>query len=56
MAAIAPNKMRGSAVVVHDVNVGAVGLCGEHSSAEAALAFGPPAMQKDESRAIGIEQ
>jgi len=56
VAGVSPDKVRGSAVVVHDVNICAVRSGGEHSCAEAALAPGPPAVQEDESGAIGIEQ
>ena len=44
------------AVIVHDASICAVRFGGEHSRAEAPLPLGPPAMQEDESRAIGIEQ
>ena len=56
MSLVAPDKVRGPAVAVHDVNICAVRAGGEHSRAKASLSLGPPAMQEDESRAIGIEQ
>ena len=56
MAIVSPDKVRGSAVVVHNLDVRTVRFGGEHSCAEASLALGSPAMQEYESRTIGIEK
>ena len=56
MTGISPDEVRGPAVVVHDVDVFAVGIGGEHSRAEASQALRPPAMQEDKSGAVGVEQ
>jgi len=56
MPRIAPDEMRCFPVRIDDVNIRSVGIGGEHSRTETAQAGRPPAMQKDESRAVRIEQ
>jgi len=56
MPRIAPDEMRCFAVRIDDVDIRSVGIGGEHSRAETTQARCPPAMQKDESRAVRIKQ
>ena len=56
---IAPDKVRGVAIVIDDVNVAALWpvvlrIGGEHARAKAALAGQPPAVQELEAAAIGV--
>ena len=56
MPRIAPDEMRCFAVRIDDMDIRPVGIGREHSRAETAQARCPPAMQKDESRAVRIKQ
>ena len=51
---IAPDEVRHPAVVVDDVQVGAIPGRGEHSRPSAVAP--PPAVQEDEARSVGVEQ
>ena len=56
MAGVAPDKVRRFSIRIDQMNVSAVGPGGQHSGSKASQPFGPPAVQEDESGAVGIEQ
>ena len=52
---ITPDEVRHFAIIIHDVKIGAVGVGREHPRVERAFTE-TPSMQKDETRAIGVEE
>ncbi len=53
---VSPDKVRGFAVAIYNMDVRAVRFGGEHSRAETPQTRGTPAVQKDKSRAVGIKE
>src|SRR5690606_15075311 len=55
MVAVAPDEVGGAAMVVHHAHVRTIGGGGHHARVEGAVAEAP-AVQKDEARAVRVEE